>query len=548
MKTKLLWAFAGLLLTIIFGLGWAPYYIKSYVQGHYPGVKVGAVKLTFSGVIFSRVSVNRDGITADLIKVFADWSKNVAIHGGTVNVVVTDLPKAAERRSSRLGRVTGDGLSINVQKDGNQANLTDASFDDVEVRFGSSRVLYDGHTVTFGSGSVTRDRKIFNAASVEAPIVIPIALPNVEPKQTLRATGITVNIDKRLVEFDTASMAPIFSVKGHSKLQALPTAFRLDLSQLEVNHPWVSPDPATFDTVSVKAPKTLATIEIGLGPTTITVEPKTFHIQGKDTCNNWIAAMPSPLPLALEQAKGNFKGTLSFEVVKDPAPQIKVSNDCRYICSMEPIKSIKSGRFTYMAYDKNDKLFAREVGPQAPNWTSLASLPGVVPKAFITLEDPGFENHRGILVQALQNSFEANVQLGKFFRGGSTITMQLAKNLWLRRHKTIGRKTQEALLTLALESCLTKDEILQLYLNVVEFGPNLYGIGPAAKHYFDKDPAKLEAVEAFYLASIMPNPRSAVIPGEAGLNRIRSLMVTLAGRGYISDQFSVQDTDGWDAE
>jgi membrane peptidoglycan carboxypeptidase len=174
----------------------------------------------------------------------------------------------------------------------------------------------------------------------------------------------------------------------------------------------------------------------------------------------------------------------------------------------------------------------------------------LVVKAVITLEDPGFWRHRGIIVQALRNSLKDNLALGEFFRGGSTITQQLAKNLWLRRHKTLSRKVYEALLAMSLESCLSKDEILGLYLNVVEFGPDLYGIGPATKRYFDKDVYDLLADEAFFLARILPRPSKVVPPEQGGLENARRLMKQLVLTGHIEDVYLPDDgeednSEGW---
>ncbi len=86
--------------------------------------------------------------------------------------------------------------------------------------------------------------------------------------------------------------------------------------------------------------------------------------------------------------------------------------------------------------------------------------------------------------------------------------MQLAKNLYLDRGKNLSRKLQEAILTMYLEQELTKEQILELYLNVVEFGPMVYGIGPAARHYFNAAPGELSLGQALYISSIMPNPKA----------------------------------------
>jgi len=124
------------------------------------------------------------------------------------------------------------------------------------------------------------------------------------------------------------------------------------------------------------------------------------------------------------------------------------------------------------------------------------------------------------------------MKLGKFFRGGSTLTMQLAKNLWLSRTRTIGRKVQEAILTVALESTLPKDKILELYLNVVEFGPDIYGIGPASRTLLHKEPMTLSIPESLYLVLRLPAPNnSASYEQKKGL--IKRLMDNIAASGKV---------------
>ena len=90
--------------------------------------------------------------------------------------------------------------------------------------------------------------------------------------------------------------------------------------------------------------------------------------------------------------------------------------------------------------------------------------------------------------------------------GGSTITMQTVKNLFLSQERTIGRKVEELFLSWYLEGILSKERILEIYLNIIEVGPRLYGITNAAKHFFDKTPSELNLIEASYLASILPSP------------------------------------------
>lgn len=141
-------------------------------------------------------------------------------------------------------------------------------------------------------------------------------------------------------------------------------------------------------------------------------------------------------------------------------------------------------------------------------------------RAVIVSEDSAFYDHEGIDVEELKKSFETNLEKGKLARGGSTITQQLAKNLYLSPSKNPYRKVRELLITRALERELTKKRILEIYLNVVEFGERVYGAEAAARFYFKKPASALNPSEAALLAGCLPNPRK-MDPG-APNKRLRS--------------------------
>jgi penicillin-binding protein 1A len=147
------------------------------------------------------------------------------------------------------------------------------------------------------------------------------------------------------------------------------------------------------------------------------------------------------------------------------------------------------------------------VGPESPDFVALADLPAHVADAVVTSEDGGFYGHQGFDFDEIKRSLVAVAEAsGRAVRGGSTISQQLAKNLFLSREKTYVRKAREALVTLALESTLSKQRLLEIYLNVIEWGPGIRGVGPAARTYFGKSPCDLTPREAAYLASVIPNP------------------------------------------
>jgi membrane peptidoglycan carboxypeptidase len=247
-------------------------------------------------------------------------------------------------------------------------------------------------------------------------------------------------------------------------------------------------------------------------------------VEGVGSCEAWVAALPDGLREPLEGF--TFTGKVDFKVNYGNKPSVTIKGGCYAKCDSKKIKALHKP-FHYMVYSAKNELVDRVSGPNSKDWTPLGVMALTLPTAVITMEDPGFVYHRGFVVAAYRNSLLDNLKLGRFHRGGSTISMQLAKNLWLRRDKTLGRKAQEFFLAQALESCFSKDQILELYLNVVEFGLDLYGVGPAAQRYFGVPAEMLSPVQAYWLASILPRPRSAVPPNEAALERIGKLMSTL---------------------
>lgn len=173
------------------------------------------------------------------------------------------------------------------------------------------------------------------------------------------------------------------------------------------------------------------------------------------------------------------------------------------------------------------------VGPQSPQWAPLGRISRYVPLCVVLAEDGRFWQHAGFDWFEIREAFERNLEKGKYSRGGSTITMQLAKNLFLWRDKSLLRKALELYLTVRLEQSLEKRRILELYLNVVEWGPGIYGIGEASRRYFGKSPAELTLGEAALLAVSLPSPRRSN-PGRV-TPYLQRRQQELLGRVYRSE-------------
>jgi hypothetical protein len=147
-----------------------------------------------------------------------------------------------------------------------------------------------------------------------------------------------------------------------------------------------------------------------------------------------------------------------------------------------------------------------DVSPASPDFIALSDVPPLFLRALLLAEDSGFYGHRGIDLAEMPSALITDWSRGGAFRGASTITQQLAKNLFLSRDKQLGRKLQELSLALLLESTLGKERILEIYLNVIEWGPGLYGLRPAARAYFAKEPKDLTPAEIAFLVSLIPGP------------------------------------------
>lgn len=146
------------------------------------------------------------------------------------------------------------------------------------------------------------------------------------------------------------------------------------------------------------------------------------------------------------------------------------------------------------------------------SWVPLDQISPYLVKAIISSEDTAFFSHRGFDLGELRKVLAESLENFEFPRGASTITQQLAKNLYLSPSKNPIRKIKEALITMRLEGTLSKRRILELYLNVIELGPMIFGVEAASRHYFGKTAKSLSPYEAAFIAAIIPNPITTYNP------------------------------------
>ncbi len=168
--------------------------------------------------------------------------------------------------------------------------------------------------------------------------------------------------------------------------------------------------------------------------------------------------------------------------------------------------------FVYTPYEKGKPMPPRNISPQNSNYTPLSEIAPDLRNAVMTAEDPSFYTNHGFVEQSIRKSIATDFKEKKFKRGGSTISMQLVKNAFLSRQKTLSRKVEEILIVWLIENgnIMTKDRMLEVYFNIIEWGKNIYGIGEASRYYFNKPPSELTLGESIYLASIVPNPKAGL--------------------------------------
>lgn len=196
------------------------------------------------------------------------------------------------------------------------------------------------------------------------------------------------------------------------------------------------------------------------------------------------------------------------------------------------VKKLKDPKYSIeiTVYDWNKKPYPFIVGPKNPRYVSWRNISPYIKWAVILSEDAKFYKHHGVDYEAIREAFKKNLEMGKYVRGGSTITQQLAKNLFLSREKTIIRKIKELIIAYLLETTLSKTRILELYLNVAEFGPMVYGVNHACSFYFGKTPLEVTPLESAMLASLLPGPK--IYNPYRNLERVESKAKRLLGNMY----------------
>ena len=357
--------------------------------------------------------------------------------------------------------------------------------------------------------------------------------------------------------------------RGDPELRAGAGQFRGDLEGFLLSAPWLGPSPVgpfaarsagTFqwDRGAGRGALTQGRISLGaLGAAAASVEgtlawlpePRiSLSVRANDLrWSDLLSALPEDLrpPEAAPQVDGPLSARLDLSgplhASGDWTADVDLDlEELRRVARARPNRLL--GTFRYRPADPGPGETAREivVGPGGPGFVPLAELPPSVVRAVTASEDAGFFAHRGFdfqeIARALVDSRNGRV------RGASTITQQVAKNLYLSPDRTVSRKVREALATVALEAAVPKARLLEIYLNIAEWGPGVYGIGEAARFWFGKDARELSPKEGAFLASVIPSPkRFAARLRRAGVSpwwqdRISDILGKMWIQGQLTDE------------
>jgi hypothetical protein len=274
-----------------------------------------------------------------------------------------------------------------------------------------------------------------------------------------------------------------------------------------------------------------------------------FHFDVPNaSCQSLLDSLPNALLPALQGTRiaGDFgaRGRFGFDTraLDDLELDYQVNDRCHVTqVPAELARERFQHPFSHRIYLPDGTIDEETTGPGTENWSPLDEISPYMQVAVLTTEDGGFPKHHGFNRASIRSSIVANLKARRFARGASTITMQLAKNLFLSRDKTLSRKLEEVVLTDYLEQTFSKDELMELYLNVIEFGPAVYGITAAAEHYFGRSPGELNLGECLFLSSLLPAPlrygamrENGEVP-EGWMRTLHALMQIAHHYGRITD-------------
>lgn len=334
--------------------------------------------------------------------------------------------------------------------------------------------------------------------------------------------GFKVCFDSAHVKMDADEKRAV-EMKGH-----------FDIHQLLVNHWRIAPEDVRFPSMQFNMNAFAADDSLGFGtgtlftmnelPVEITASysrsPErrvrlNTRFKTKDA-QQFFDAMPKGMFYTFRgfEASGQLDYQLVFDLPLEHPEQLVFDSEMKKDgFRIENYGTENFGKlnlpFSFLAMDGDRPVRSFVVGPENPYFTPLPFISPYLQNAVLTSEDPSFMQHGGFVEEAFRESIVTNIKQRRFARGGSTISMQLVKNVFLSRNKSVSRKIEEMLIVWLMERqrLVSKERMFEVYLNIIEWGPNVYGIGEASRFYFNKSPDELTLAESIFLASLIPSPK-----------------------------------------
>ncbi len=356
----------------------------------------------------------------------------------------------------------------------------------------------------------------------------PIEIPYIEKKYNLKIQADTLRAELRDVDRSRGE----FRLEGAGSVRNLRINHPA-IARTDVFVPRAAIDANLFvgeNYVGVDSSSTLHLGQVSAHPfLKYTLKPvKMYEVQLHTDAMNAQAlfnSFPQGLFESLEgmQVAGKLRYDLAFQLDTALPDSVKFESGL----TADGFRILKMGQtdfsainrpFDYTPYEKEKPVRTIRVGPENPDFTPLNQISPDLRNALLTSEDYNFFTHNGFNEKAFRVSIATNFKEKSFKRGASTVSMQLVKNVFLNRNKTLSRKVEEILIVWLIENehIVSKERMYEVYLNVIEWGRNVYGIGEAARYYFAKSPANLDLGESIFLAFVVPRPKAALnwfIPG-----------------------------------
>jgi hypothetical protein len=474
----------------------------------------GTVSLAFKGHIAFRapeIEISRDGegrIIAELHRMVIDAEGMASVRAQAI---------ALDVLRGRPSMVSGNGISVEVPGGGTMVdNLT------LDGQWSPAASTFELHSNESSERQVVASAS-WNPQSVEIATKLR-ALP-------LRALGMLAG--GRALGLDSA--------KADLQARAVidRSVWRADfeasgkISAVDVLHPAVDSVPWRNQTAgfSVKGNADLANDRLELSEASLKMLGATLKAKATVenlrsprgsisvftppheplSCSNLLFAEPDPVRRALEglELQGNLGFELSLKFDSAAWQELALDVAVGPVCSVRSEARALAALLPVLRKPKSEQPPAGlsvPLGTYHPDYVPLSQMPAHLPSAFITSEDSKFFHHQGFDTDMIRNALAQDLGNRSFDRGASTITQQLAKNLFLTHRRTLARKLEEAVLTWRLQKLLSKDRVLELYLNVIELGPGIRGVKQAARTYFGKEVGELAPLESAHLAALTPNP------------------------------------------